>query len=151
MSTPPTLSGIHHIRLPVSSIEQTFPFYQDILGLKHIAACDHINKQGERFAVILESNHRGVPMLVELRRNPEQAAKQVYTNPIVWAVSKRSDLDVWKGWLEKQDVKCSKVLTGIKVWVLCALDPDEKMVRLYCDESHEMTTDYDVDEFWLRD
>ncbi|KAK4501074.1 hypothetical protein PRZ48_006880 [Zasmidium cellare] len=151
MSNAPTLGGIHHIKLPVTSIEQTLPFYTDILGLKRIAAYDHINKQGERFAVILESNHRGVPMLVELRKNPQQAEKQRHTNPIVWAVSKRDDLDVWRDWLEKEEVKCSKVFTGIKGWVLCALDPDEKMVRLYCDEPHEMTTDYDVDEFWLRD
>lgn len=105
MSKQPALSDAHHIKLPVSSIEQTLPFYQDILDPRYVAAWDHINKEGDRFAVILESNHRGVPMLVELRRNPEQAVKQQFTNPIVRAISRRKDLDGWRQWLEQRDVK----------------------------------------------
>ena len=41
------------------------------------------------------------------------------------------------------------MFVGIKGWVLCALDPDERIVRVYCEEEHAWTTDFDTDEFWL--
>lgn len=73
MERPPVLSGVHHIKLPVSSIDKTKLFYTDVVGLKQIPEFDHMNEQGDSFAVILEANHRGIPML---RNSGEIASKQ---------------------------------------------------------------------------
>lgn len=155
MERPTTLYGIHHFKLAVNSIEKTKDFYINIIGLEYFQQYDHRqydhrNKEGELFAIILGLNHRANPLNIELRRNPEQAQKQQRWDPVTWGVATKADLDGWKEWFVQQGVKCSKVFTGMQGWVLCALDPDEKFVRIYCDETHEWTSDVDVDEFWLE-
>jgi catechol 2,3-dioxygenase-like lactoylglutathione lyase family enzyme len=141
----PVLSGVHHIKLAASDIRKTQAWYTDILGLKYIPQYDHKTADGDLFAVLLSLDQ----MLVEVRLDATQAQKDEGWNPITWAVPLRKDLEEWKAWFELNGVKCSRVFVGLKGWVVCALDPDGKMVRIYCDEAHEMTTDFDHDDFWL--
>lgn len=149
MAQPTSITGIHHLKLPVADIETTKIFYCGILGFDHIPQFDHIDKNDKLFAVILQKKmSSGSPLLVELRLNKEQAKKQQHWDPIVWSVPLKKDLEQWKDWFQDQGVQCSKVLTGVKGWVLSALDPDQKFVRIYCEESHEWTKDTDQDDFW---
>ncbi|KAF7196309.1 hypothetical protein HII31_02376 [Pseudocercospora fuligena] len=149
MTHPTSITGIHHLKLPVGDIETTKAFYCDVLGFDHIAQFDHIDRDDNLFAIILEKKlPSGSPLLVELRLNLDQAKKQHHWDPIVWSVPLKKDLDGWKEWFEGHGVQCSRVLIGVKGWVLSALDPDQKFVRIYCDESHEWTKDTDQDDFW---
>jgi len=59
-------------------------------------------------------------------------------------------LDSWKAWFKKDGAECSKVFAGLKRWILCVLDPDEKIPHAFCDEEHEWTQNFDHDDFWLR-
>jgi hypothetical protein len=67
-----------------------------------------------------------------------------------FGVLKKSDLDEWVRFFESQNVQCSRIFTGLKGWVACALDPDGKIVRIHCQEEHEWTTNFDTDDFWLQ-
>jgi catechol 2,3-dioxygenase-like lactoylglutathione lyase family enzyme len=148
----PKTYGINHLKLPARDLHRTLAFYTDVMGCEYIQEYDHRNAQGELFAVMVKFKQQSTSdMIIEIRKNEEYAHKQVHWDPITWGVSTRRDLEDWKAWFEHCNVKCSaKIFTGLKGWVLSALDPDKRIVRIYCDEEHEWTTEFDHDEFWLR-
>lgn len=90
------------------------------------------------------------PILCEIRHNEDQAEAQQGWDPITFGVRTRADLEVTRKWFEANGVECSRVFTGLKGWVIGALDPDGKIVRVYCEEEHQWTTNFDKDDFWLR-
>ena len=149
MQRPAPFTKINHIRLAAKDIRATQNFYTEILGCTYIPEYDHKTTQGELFASMVKLQHEGKDFIVEIRHNESQAKAQEGWDPITWGVPARKNLEVWKTWFEATEVQCSKVFTAIKGWVLCALDPDGKIVRVYCDEEHEWTIDFDHDDFWL--
>lgn len=151
MSRPAIPWGINHIKLPAIDILKTKDFYTDILGLQYLPELDHRDGHGKLFAVMLQFP-QGSPTThwIEIRLNPAQSEVQQRWDPVTYGVKTKKDLDDWKAFLERKGVTCSRVFTGLQAWVLCALDPDGKIVRLYCDETHEWTTDFDTDDFWLK-
>ena len=151
----PHFTGINHIELAATDILKTKEFYCDILGLEYLPQYDHRAKDSELFAVMLQIQHltstgSTTPILVEIRHNPEQAQAQQGWDPLTIGMKTKRDLEDCKAWYESKGIMCSRVFTGLKAWVLCALDPDGKIARTYCEEEHEWTTDFDHDDFWLR-
>ncbi|KAJ6546047.1 Glyoxalase/Bleomycin resistance protein/Dihydroxybiphenyl dioxygenase [Mycena vulgaris] len=145
---PPLILGIDHLKVPTSSIAAKLAFYTSILGLTHLVHFDHRRSgTGELFGVILQ--HQPTDLLVELRHNPKQAVAQRGWDAVTWSVETRSDLERWREWLGSEGVECSRVLKGLKGWVLVAEDPDGAFVRWYCKETHEWDENVDTDEKWL--
>ena len=146
----PDAWGINHIKLPATDILRTSEFYCQVIGTRYLPHFDHRNKDGDLFAVMLSMPHTlHSSIMIEIRHNEAQAQAQRGWDPITFGVRTKQDLEDWKLWFERSGVQCSRIFTGLKAWVLCALDPDGKIVRLYCDEEHPWTTDFNVDEFWL--
>lgn len=52
-------------------------------------------------------------------------------------------------WFDENSVKRSKVLKGIKSWLLVVEDPDARFVRLYVTEEEHEWCEPDEDEYWL--
>jgi hypothetical protein len=145
---PPTIKGIDHLKLVVRSLTTTRNFYTTIFPFTHIPAYDHHTSSGGLFAQIL--THPPTKLLLELRYNPDQVSAQRGSDPITWAVSTRKDLEEWARWLDEHSVPHSRVLMGLKSWVMACEDPDGRIVRLYVqDEEHEWTETPDQDERWL--
>ena len=117
----PAIWGVNHLKLAAKDVKTTQVFYTDVVGLEYIPEFDHKTAQGELFAVMLKIPHNDTEILVEVRHNQDQAEKQQGWDPITWGVRRKKDLDTWRVWFEERDVKCSKVFTGLKGWVLCAL------------------------------
>lgn len=148
MASKRCILGIHHIKLPSSNIDRTMHFYTTHLSFTHHSQLDHIDAAtGVVYAKILQHESSGV--MLEIRHHPAQAEKERRWDPITWAVEGREDLKIWRRHFEGAGVECSRVLTGAKGWVLCAADPDGRVVRLYTREEHEMTSDVDHDAYWL--
>lgn len=151
MSRPTIPWGINHIKLPARDVLKTKDFYTDILGLEYLPALDHKDENGNLFAVMLQfPKGSATTFWIEIRHNVAQAEAQKGWDPVTYGVRSKKDLENWKAFLESKGVACSRVFTGLQAWVLCVLDPDGKIVRLYCDETHDWTTEFDVDEFWLK-
>ena len=126
---------------------EALSFYTNVLPLVHIPQFNHYTPEHKLFAVMCQ--HPSTKLLVEIRNAPEQATRQKSWDPITWGVSTKKDLEDWAAWLDRCDVKRSKVLTASKGWVLACEDPDGKIVRFYCDEEHEWTDHPDQDGYWL--
>jgi catechol 2,3-dioxygenase-like lactoylglutathione lyase family enzyme len=151
MSRPAIPWGLNHIKIPATDIEKTKNFHTNILGLEYLPALDHQTKNGDLFAAMLQSPQGSATThWIEIRLSAVQAEAQKGWDPVTYGVRTKKDLDDWKVFLESKGVTCSRVFTGLQAWVLCALDTDEKIVRLYCDDTHEWTTDFDHDDFWLK-
>ncbi len=146
-SKPTGLLGLHHFKLAAKDLKVTYDFYIDVFSFTPLSQLDHRDKQGNLFAALFE--HTPTKLRVEVRQNRPQAEVQARWDPITWRVAGRQDLEEWAAFLDSKGVKHSRVLKGAQGWVLVAEDPDGKFVKLYTDEEHEWTSDFDQGECWL--
>ncbi|KIL86460.1 hypothetical protein FAVG1_10289 [Fusarium avenaceum] len=145
---PKSFTGINHLKLPCHDILKTGEFYEKIFHLTRIPKYNHYTPDHKLFAIMLEN--KPIKLIVELRYVPVQATAQKGGDPITWGVGTRADLEEWGAWLDGHGVSRSKILTGIKGWVMACEDPDGRIVRLYVeDEEHEWTDHPDQNEYWL--
>ncbi|KAK6984802.1 40S ribosomal protein S30 [Favolaschia claudopus] len=147
-SSPPSILGIHHLKIPTSNLTAKLTFYTTLLSFTHLPDFDHRRADtNELIAVIVQ--HTPTRLLVELRINEAQAQSQRGWDAITWSVQTRADLERWREKLVEEGVECSRVLRGYKGWVLVTEDPDGAFVRWYCLETHEWDVNIDKDEKWL--
>jgi len=124
----PTLSGLHHVKIPVGNLEASLDWYRVVFGAEHLAGLDHFDNDGARYAAIL--NIPGVPIAVELRWAPVWARALRECDIVVLAVDSADQLDVWLGHLDANRVAHSPILTGGGGPVVVIVDPDGKFIRL---------------------
>ena len=67
MNTPP-VSGLHHLKLPVSDLDTSLHWYERVFDAEHLAQFDHFDDNGARYAVIIAIP--GLPTPLELRWAP---------------------------------------------------------------------------------
>jgi hypothetical protein len=114
---PPNVTGIHHLKVPVSNINVSLAWYTRVMGAQRISTLDHINRAGARYAVELQMPSFGVTVM-ELRLNDAQATSQQMFDPITWGVQGLKDIQAWEQWLNTNNVATSPVFTGVTGWVL---------------------------------
>lgn len=126
--TAPTLSGIHHLKIPVADLDASLAWYETILGAHRLTGLDHIDSDGVRYATILEVP--GLPVLIELRWAPTAAHALLQCDLIVLALDTDEQFDQWIAHLDAHDVEHSPVLAGGGGPVIVIVDPDGKFIRL---------------------
>ncbi|KAF4987814.1 hypothetical protein FGRMN_10130 [Fusarium graminum] len=128
VTKPKSFTGINHLKLPCHDIIKTGEFYESIFHLKRIIKYNHYTPDHELLAIMLE--HEPTKLIVELRYAPAQATAQKCWDPITWGVGTRADLEEWRVWLDVNGVPRSKVLVGVKGWVMACEDPDGRIVMI---------------------
>ncbi|KAM0545035.1 hypothetical protein ACHAPJ_011545 [Fusarium lateritium] len=118
---PKSFTGINHLKLPCYDIIKTGVFYEKIFPFKRIHKYNHYTLDHKLSAIMLE--HEPTNLIIELRYVPTQAKAQRGWDPITWGVSTQADLEEWGTWFDKHEVHRSKVLIGIKGWVMGCEDP----------------------------
>lgn len=130
-----TLSGFHHVKLPVSDVARSRDWYGAVMGLQ----------------VDLEFVEDGVLMGVAMRasdgtclaarHDPARAAAMAGFDPVTFAVPTLADLQDWQQRLGELDQAHGGIVCGHQGWALIGLhDPDGIEVRLYT-----LSTDDDRD------
>ncbi|KAI0965616.1 hypothetical protein F4678DRAFT_451995 [Xylaria arbuscula] len=137
---------IHHLKLPAADLSKTYDFYTKVLPFQAIPSLNHYTASGKLYGAIF-SNVAG--LFVEVREDAKQTATQKGFDPITWGVPARNDLQIWAAWLASQGVKHSRILMGVKGWVLCFEDPDARFVRLYTTEEEHEWCEPDKGQFSL--
>ncbi|MDT7745846.1 MAG: hypothetical protein QOE59_4924 [Actinomycetota bacterium] len=145
---PPPLRGIHHVKLPVADLERSLVFYRDVLGAVRIAAADHVDASGLRYACILDVP--GLGTLLELRLDPEQAAATDGFDPLTLAIDDRAVLAAWREHLDGLGVAHSGEIPSIQAWLTVFADPDGIRLRLYTLEQHGPEIAAAVDHPWVE-
>lgn len=136
MTTPhpdslPSLSGIHHLSVPVTDLEDSLQWYQNALNATRIERFDHHDDDGAIFAAILQLP--GDAPLLELRRDIEAAHGADGYTPIVFGVGDRAGLDRWVQHFDAAQVRHS-VITPRRVGECVDVSsPDGLVLRFYTD------------------
>ncbi|RJQ81573.1 VOC family protein [Pseudonocardiaceae bacterium YIM PH 21723] len=123
------ITGIHHLKIPVSDLEQSRAWYERVLGL-------HVRQEfsdGDGVVRGVAGDIGGVP--VALRQNPATAAGLSGFDPICFAIADRAAAEGWVDRLDDLGVDHSSVGQGSQGWVVRVQDPDGIEIRLYSTDS----------------
>ncbi|WP_051178925.1 VOC family protein [Nocardia concava] len=128
----PTLSGVHHLKLPVSDLTRSIDWYRTRLGY---TVGVEFTEQGVLRGVALHHSNGG-PML-GLRLDPERAAATAGFDFFSIGVPDRAALEALAGHLTGLGESHAGVHRASLGWILPQLhDPDGHEVRFYTEESH---------------
>jgi catechol 2,3-dioxygenase-like lactoylglutathione lyase family enzyme len=143
----PDILGIHHLKFPVSDLEQSCEFYRRVLGARRLKHLDHYNANKQLYAIILEVPNLGTHL--ELRLNAPQAMHHKGFDPVTLKVEGRADLHKWIDHLQIERVPHSPLLTAYVGWLVAFEDPDGRRIRLYTNERHGPELTPSTDAVWL--
>jgi catechol 2,3-dioxygenase-like lactoylglutathione lyase family enzyme len=124
----PDLSGIHHVKLPVSDLNRSREWYTSVLGLR--VEIEFV-EDGELMGLALAD--AAGRLSLALRIDPVRAAALSGFDALALLVPKREDVDAWRDRLDDLGQAHGGVVTGHQGGsVLIGLhDPDGIEIRLY--------------------
>ncbi|MFD8686523.1 VOC family protein [Streptomyces sp. NPDC059651] len=127
--SPPLLSGLHHVTLPVSDLETSTAWYTSTLGATRVPGLDHHDPDGGRYSVVVTLPGLDVP--VQLRLAPAAAAMPSTYDPLTLSVADESGLHTWARHLDALGIEHGPVKPARLGHALAFHDPDGTMLRLY--------------------
>lgn len=124
------ISGIHHVKLPVSDVARSSDWYRRVLGFEPVI--DFV-EAGELAGVALRRD--GCPPQLALRRDPERARALADFDAMALLVPTRDAVRAWRDRLDAAGEPHGGLVTGHDGGtVLVGLhDPDGIEIRLYAD------------------
>ncbi|MDN5603920.1 VOC family protein [Rothia sp. HC945] len=128
MSTP-ALSGVHHVKIPVTDIERSRHWYESTLGLR--VQRDFRDDDGVvRGLAGTLSSPEGEPFLsIALRQNPQVAQGIHGFDPLSLYVPNQGELEAWKDHLERLGHGVPDATPNGNVLLLH--DPDGIEIRIF--------------------
>lgn len=129
--TSPSLTGVHHLKFPVSDLEQSIDWYARVFGAEHIRRFDHHDSARQRYAVVISIP--GLHQLVELRLNPSAAQGVSGFDPVTFGVADEKTLREWITHLDRQQVPHTRAITGYIGQVVRLTTPDGMTIQIYTD------------------
>jgi catechol 2,3-dioxygenase-like lactoylglutathione lyase family enzyme len=122
-----TLSGFHHVKLPVSDIQRSLEWYRRVLGLR--VQLEFV-EEGVLKGVALADP--GDTLALALRHDPDRAAGIAGFDPVALCVPDPDALQAWKRRLDDLGEPNGGIVTGHAGSVIVGLhDPDGIEIRLY--------------------
>ncbi|GAA4026642.1 hypothetical protein GCM10023063_04450 [Arthrobacter methylotrophus] len=133
----PPLTGLHNARIPVSDLDRSLAWYQDVFGFEvESEFIEHGVRTG--FSIMHPSGAR-----IILRTDPAMAAATKGFDPVALAVKDRAALALWAKHLTNLNIEHPEVYQGHLGWVIPHIkDPDGIEIRLYTEERPDTLPDY---------
>ncbi|MCM4083786.1 VOC family protein [Paractinoplanes hotanensis] len=124
----PDLSGIHHVKLPVSDLNRSRDWYTSVLGLR--VEIEFIEEGALQGLALADEEGR---LRLALRLDPARAQALSGFDLVALEVSQREDVKAWRERLDDLGQPHGGLLTGHNGGsVLVGLhDPDGIEIRLY--------------------
>jgi catechol 2,3-dioxygenase-like lactoylglutathione lyase family enzyme len=126
--TRPDLDGIHHLKIPVSDLARSLPWYQQVLGLA--VALEFPDADG-----VMRGVAGAVPglggTLLALREDPGAAAGVRGFDPVAFAVNGQDGLRAWTVHFDGHGIGHTPVLKATTGSLVAADDPDGMHVLFY--------------------
>jgi catechol 2,3-dioxygenase-like lactoylglutathione lyase family enzyme len=135
------VSGLHHIKIPVSDLDTSIDWYRQVFAAQHISRFDHHDSAGARYGVVIMIPGLATP--VELRLAPKAAMALAGYDPLTFAVTGLAELEDWIRHLDGCGIQHSPIIRGFIGHVISFADPDGLVLRLYT----EPVGGFDVVEF----
>ncbi len=131
----PSIIGVHHVKFPVSNLEQSRKWYERVLGLRVLVDFPDEDGVVRGLAGLLPGPP---PVAVALREHPTAAAGAAGFDPVSFAVTDRDAAMAWAEHLDHLGVEHSDVAAGTLGWTLDIADPDGIIIRLYSADRGEV-------------
>jgi catechol 2,3-dioxygenase-like lactoylglutathione lyase family enzyme len=131
--TRPALSGIHHVKIPVTDLDRAVEWYSRVFGFA--ATMEFPDADG-----VVRGVAGQVPGLADtmlgLRVNPAAAEGCRDFDPISFGVDGHADIQAWADHLDGCGVEHSPVIEASVGWLLVFHDPDGLQLHLYSWAAH---------------
>ena len=124
------ISGIHHLKLPVTDVARSRAWYENVLGFEVLI---EFVEDGQVVGVALRRD--GCGPHIALRHDPERARALSGFDAVALLAPTRDEVHAWKAALDEAGEPHAGLVTGHHGGtVLVGLhDPDGIEVRLYAD------------------
>jgi catechol 2,3-dioxygenase-like lactoylglutathione lyase family enzyme len=134
MNDVPQITGIHHVKFPVTDLERSRRWYERVLGLQVLVDFPDEDGTVRGLAGLLAGTDP--PVAVALREHAKAANGVTGFDPVSFAIADRAAADAWVDHLDALGVQHSPVIDGTLGWALDFPDPDGTVLRLYSTERH---------------
>ena len=129
-----TLSGFHHVKLPVTDVVRSGDWYRRVLGFELDL---EFVEDGVLMGLALRDP--GGTVRLAVRHDPTRAAALAGFDPIALGVPNRGAIEAWKQRLDDLGQPHGGIVTGHQGWAIVGLhDPDGIEVRLYTLTNHNL-------------
>jgi catechol 2,3-dioxygenase-like lactoylglutathione lyase family enzyme len=126
----PTVTGFHHVKLPVSDVARSRAWYERVLGLEVVIEFEEDGVVRGVGLALPDGGSAGVA----LREDPTRAASLAGFDPLALLVPEREQVEQWRARLDELGEPHGDVATGAHGGkVLPVFDPDGLEIRLYAD------------------
>ncbi|MEO8899017.1 MAG: VOC family protein [Candidatus Dormibacter sp.] len=130
--TVPELAGVHHLKLPISDVEQSFAWYQRTLGYERTV---EFVEEGRLMGIGMR--HPAGGPLMTLRLDPDRARAAAGFDYFSIGVPDKATLETWAARFDALGERHAGVHFATIGWILPELhDPDGHEVRFYTMEQH---------------
>src|ERR1700758_3128666 len=97
-ATPPPVQYIHHLKFPVTDLDRSVTFYEQVFDAQELTKLTHKDDNGEVYARVVQIP--GFQPMVELWISAASAKDQAGYDFLTLAVKDRSALDSWSNRLD---------------------------------------------------
>jgi catechol 2,3-dioxygenase-like lactoylglutathione lyase family enzyme len=129
----PTLSGIHHVKIPVTDLTRSIDWYARVFGFT--VTMEFPDADGVVRGVGGDLPGLGDTLLT-LRVNPMAAEGCRGFDPVSFGVDDHTDIQAWATHLDELDIGHSPVIEASVGWLLVFDDPDGLQLHLYSWAAH---------------
>ena len=126
--------GIHHVKFPVSDLQRSREWYEQVLGLQVLVDFPDADGVVRGLAGLLPDVQP--PLAIALRENSSAAVGSKGFDPVSFAIADREAADAWAQHLDALGIEHTPVRQGSLGWVLDMTDPDGTVIRLYSLQEH---------------
>ncbi|MFI0483527.1 VOC family protein [Actinomadura sp. 9N215] len=131
--TTAAITGIHHVKFPVSDLATSRSWYERVLGLQ-------VHLEFEDDDGVVRGVAGSVPGMGELglalRENPEAARGFAGFDPVSFGIADKAAADAWAARLDELGIEHSPVIDATAGWIVSFHDPDGIEIRLYSFAMH---------------
>ena len=128
----PDLVGIHHVKFPVSNLEASLPWYQQVFGTS--TAFEFRDEAAGPVRGVAFAPVGGV--VISLRENASAAAGLAGFDPVSFAIGDRAAAAHWIEHLDRLGIDHSPIIDATIGWLVVFHDPDGVEIHLYTVEQH---------------
>ena len=129
----PAITGIHHVKFPVSDLAASRAWYERVLGFQ-------VTLEFEDEDGVVRGVAGSVPGLgdagLALRQNPEAAKGFAGFDPVSFGIADREAAEAWAARLDSLGIDHSPVIDATIGWIISFHDPDGTQIRLYSFAMH---------------
>jgi len=129
----PVITGIHHVKFPVSDLAASRAWYERVLGFQ-------VTLEFEDEDGVVRGVAGSVPGLgdagLALRQNPEAAKGFAGFDPVSFGIADREAAEAWAARLDSLGIDHSPVIDATIGWIISFHDPDGTQIRLYSFAMH---------------